>query len=82
MKNNRGQMVVEMLLIMIILVAVMQAVRIALRESEAFQTLVQAPWKPLSGMIQAGAWLPPKEAMVHHPNNFSMRSTVEGTFPK
>ena len=78
MKNSRGQMVVEMILLMVVLLAILGAIRTTLKENETITSLVQGPWLALSGMIQAGAWLAPQEAMTYHPNRQRQHSTVIG----
>jgi len=77
--NKRGQMVIESILIMIVLVAVVGALQATLKKSEAFKTLVQGPWLALSGMIQAGDWNKPEVAMNFHPSLHKKQSSVVGT---
>ncbi len=80
-QNNKGQMVVEMILVMLVMLAVFGAVKTGLKNNEAFQTLVQGPWRVLSGMIIAGSWLPPDQAVEKHPALDSNHGSLRGSDP-
>ena len=77
-KNSRGQMSVEMVLMVVVLVAGAAAVSSAFRKQEFFATLVSGPWVSLSGLIQNGVWGNPTDTMIKHPAHFHRVSTVEG----
>ena len=78
LRSNVGQMAVEMILIMVVLVALLGMIRDFLQENSAFQSLTQAPWQSLSGMITSGVWKKPDEAINYHPNLHKRHGTVTG----
>lgn len=66
--NQRGQAVIEAVLIMVLLVGLATAVGSGLRNMDFFVNLVERPWQNLSGLIQNGVWEPPQASMSVHPN--------------
>ncbi|PIS11227.1 MAG: hypothetical protein COT73_05105 [Bdellovibrio sp. CG10_big_fil_rev_8_21_14_0_10_47_8] len=56
MKNQGGQMIVETILLLALLVSVSLLVSKYLQESRFAQKLVGEPWGTLSGMIECGVW--------------------------
>lgn len=82
MRNSRGQMVIEMILVMTVLLAIMGALKTGLDNSEAFKTLVQGPWRVLSGMIVAGTWKPPESAVESHPALNRNHGSLRGSGPE
>lgn len=78
MKNRRGQMTVE--IVLMITVVVFAAVMVAkfFRDEEIFGNLVSGPWSRLAAMIQNGVWAPYDDSMVQHPNSFGRVSSVRG----
>jgi hypothetical protein len=77
-KNSKGQMAVEMVLILVVMVAGAITISSAFREQEFFATLVSGPWKSTAGLIQNGVWGPPEDTMVMHPNHYNRVNTVVG----
>jgi hypothetical protein len=55
-QNQRGQLLVEMILLMALGVGISMAITNALRSSEFAQKLIGRPWTTLSGMIECGSW--------------------------
>ena len=80
-KNNKGQMVIEMILIFTVILAIVTALRTTMRDSEVIQTMVQGPWQVLSGMMMAGNWNPPDQAVLEHPAIHTRHGSVEGETP-
>ncbi|MCB0356593.1 MAG: hypothetical protein KDD40_06280 [Bdellovibrionales bacterium] len=76
--KNSGQMVIEMILVMTVLIAIIGALRTTLKQNEAFKTLVQGPWQVLSGMIVAGYWKSPDQAVKLHPALHRNHGSLEG----
>lgn len=79
--KSSGQMVIEMILVMTVLVAIVGALRSTLQSSEAFKTLVQGPWRVLSGMMVAGNWNSPSVAVSRHPALGQNHASLHGTTP-
>ncbi|MCB0390203.1 MAG: hypothetical protein KDD58_02875 [Bdellovibrionales bacterium] len=77
-KKNKGQMVIEMILVMTVLLSLVGLVRSSLQSSEVFKTLVQGPWRVLSGMITSGTWDSPSEAVRWHPAYYDNHGSLRG----
>lgn len=75
-------MVIEMILVMTILIAIVGALRTTLQDSEAFKSLVQGPWRVLSGMMVAGAWKSPDVAIDKHPALDANHGSLKGSSPE
>ncbi len=56
LKNQRGQGVVEIVLLMAITVGISLAITRYLQQKQFAQTLIGKPWQTLSGMIECGTW--------------------------
>ena len=80
--SKSGQMVIEMILVMTVLVGVVGLVQVSLQKNEAFKTLVQGPWKVLSGMIVAGTWKAPDQAVIKHPAYWNNHGSLRGEQPQ
>lgn len=78
MKNQRGQVAIEMVLMTIVMVGAAMAISVAFRENQYIASLVSGPWKSLSGMIQNGVWGSPESTMKKHPAYYDRLSTVKG----
>ena len=57
-KNEKGQMVVEAVLIIVVLLGLGSMVTKALKQYEIGRKLTSEPWTLLSGMIVCGTWQP------------------------
>ena len=66
-RNNKGQILIEMILVMTVLVGASVFVSSQFRESNFIAQLVSGPWKNLAGMIQNGVWQPRDDGMASHP---------------
>jgi hypothetical protein len=76
-KNKKGQLVVEAVLLMVLMLSIAAFVTKWLKDSEFAEKLAVEPLAKLSGMIQCGAWAPcgidQKKAGLH-PNSARMLS--------
>ncbi len=54
--NEKGQLVFEAVLLMVITLMIATTVTRFLRESEFAMSLTYKPWETLSGMIECGNW--------------------------
>lgn len=77
-KSQGGQMVVEMILLMIVFTAITLSITANFKKNEVVKSLVSGPWLVLSGMFQNGAWKSPEKSMALHPNNDSRHTSVRG----
>jgi len=56
LRNQGGQMLVEMVLLLAIGVGMSMLVTNFLRDSQFAQNLIGRPWATLSGMMECGTW--------------------------
>ncbi len=78
LRNRRGQMVIEMVLMMLVFLGATYFVSNQFRSNNMIASLVSGPWKNLAGMIQNGVWMPSKDGMPYHPNARSRWVTPVG----
>lgn len=77
-KTNYGQMTIEAVLILTMLLGLSTFVANEFRNNELLIKFVQGPWKQISGMAQNGTWGQPGATMADHPNNFNRSVSVRG----
>lgn len=77
-KNRKGQMTVEAVLILTIMVALAISVKGLLQKNQILSTLVDKPWSYLTGMIENGVWMPRDQARLKHPNLLSRHGSPTG----
>jgi hypothetical protein len=81
MKNERGQFVLEGILLMVVFMGIVAMVTSFFNKNEVLQNLVKAPWKNLAGMLQNSEWAPPEKGMDNHPSVAGRHVTIEGVTP-
>ena len=67
-RNRKGQITVEAVLIIVLFVAIGTVAARTLNDMNAAASLVQNPWRLLSGMIESGVWREQAAAAQLHPN--------------
>lgn len=77
-KSNRGQMVVEAILILVIFVGISTFVSTTFRNNELIAQMVSAPWQSLSGLLQNGVWAPPQAGSTLHPSHHLRHVSTRG----
>lgn len=82
LKEQSGQMIVESILIMTMLVGFAFVITSYFRSNEVVARLVSSPWTNLSGVIQNGTWAPPQQNMQMHPSNMDRRLSLRGDKPQ
>ena len=82
LNEQSGQMIVESVLIMTMLVGFAFIVSSNMRSSETISKLVSGPWANLAGVIQNGAWGSPQSTMRRHPSNFEKKISLKGDTPE
>lgn len=71
-KGQEGQLLIEGLLLLVVMVFVMTALSRALKDSDLIPGLVTKPWAKVAGMAETGTWSEPDDAnRKKHPNNYS-----------
>ncbi len=76
-KNNKGQTVVEAVLLIAVFVLVATTVSRQFRDNQLLARVISGPWDSLSGMIQNGVWSPPSESDVSHPGHLERRLSTD-----
>ncbi|MES3037567.1 MAG: hypothetical protein V4736_06630 [Bdellovibrionota bacterium] len=66
--NQRGQFLIESLLIMLIAIGVLSYAVKIVRDKKLVATLVSGPWTKTAGMAESGHWSNPATARTKHPN--------------
>lgn len=68
-RNQKGQTILEYILMMAIFVAAAAFISNKFNEDGLLESLVQAPFKSVSHMISYGTWVTkPSEAVCEHPH--------------
>lgn len=75
--NNKGQFVIEMVLLMIVSVGFFVWGTKQLRDGKIFAKLIGGSWPAIAGMIESGVWEEPEKARANHPNQRDRSLTVD-----
>jgi hypothetical protein len=81
MKNQRGQFVVEGILLMIVFMGIVAMLASFFKSNEVLKNLVKAPWTNLAGMLQNSEWMPPDKGQVFHPGRAPRHVSIDGVKP-
>ena len=81
MKNQRGQFVVEGILIMVVFMGILAMLSSFFNKNEVLKNLVKAPWTNLAGMLQNSEWTSPENGQPMHPGHAGRHVTIEGAAP-
>ncbi|MES2855668.1 MAG: hypothetical protein V4692_07385 [Bdellovibrionota bacterium] len=76
--HQSGQMTIEAILIMTILMAITVAVSSGIRNQQVLASIVEGPWAATQGMIEDGVWQPVSVSKVAHPSKSSRRRSFIG----
>lgn len=68
LRNERGQFVIEAILLMILSIGLLTLGLRTLREGNILGNLVSGPWDRMAGMIESGSWEVAETAAKKHPN--------------
>ena len=82
LKNQSGQMILETILILTILMAITITTASQLKKNETFAKMMSGPWLKLSGMIQNGVWMEPSKSNAYHPSQSSRAASLVGKSPQ
>jgi competence protein ComGC len=69
LSNNRGQFVIEMVLLMVISMMLFAALINTFKEKQIMENILVKPWEKISGMIENGVWGGPAQTRSIHPHN-------------
>jgi len=76
-QNNKGQFVVEAILLMVLSIGLLTMGLKLLRDNKAMANLISGPWQNAAGMIENGIWAPAKEAAAKHPNQRARSLSID-----
>ncbi len=68
-QKERGQMTIEAVLILTLMVSLVVAITSGIKEKKYFTRLVEKPWVYVAGMIENGYWGPVSRGKGKHPNH-------------
>lgn len=77
-RNQKGQLIIEAILIIVALFAVTFLVGTYFRDHDFVKKLIQGPWKNLAGLIQNGVWQPLEQSAASHPNGHGRHIVITG----
>ncbi len=79
MKNQAGQMTVEMVVLAAIMVMFVNFISKKFDELSLLEGMTLNPWTTyISGMIENGVWGRPDQTIKDHPHGFKRHSSVQG----
>lgn len=79
LRNERGQFVIEAVLLMVVSVSILLFGLRYLKENKIMGNLVSGPWDKTAGMIESGSWNPADEAAKKHPNQIDRSLSLDPT---
>ena len=79
--NEKGQMAVEAVLIMVLLVSIFTMVTNGIKDNEVMVKIVSGPWDTMRELLANGV-LEKSESKVLHPNRLDRHLSPEGDPPK
>lgn len=82
LRSERGQMMTEAVLILVVLMGFTLLVSRYFREKEILKELISGPWVSLAGVLQNGVWLPRDKGTISHPNGHTRHITIQGESAK
>lgn len=77
LKNQRGQAMVESILIAALLVTVAVTASKVLRDAGFARKMLETPWSYLAGMMENGVWMPADKGHAFHPNHIDRHNSPE-----
>jgi hypothetical protein len=75
--NDRGQMTIEAILILTIMVGIFTMVHKTMKSGDYMAKLVSGPWSYVQGMTENGVWASAANGRRKHPNSYSRRASPE-----
>lgn len=75
--NQRGQFLIESVLLIVVMVGIFMAGTNALRDKKFLAKLIGGPWEQVQGMIECGVWGPPKKSCAKLPGQTSRTISMD-----
>ena len=80
--NNKGQALLESILIMLIFIALFRATVGILDSQDFVRKVVRGPWVRLDHMVRFGEWTPSETHARRHPNYLDNHLSLQGEKPQ
>lgn len=77
LKNNKGQFVIESVLMMIVTIGFFMWATSELRNSKFLAKMIGGPWEKVAGMIESGVWDSADAARSKHPNQMKRSLSLD-----
>jgi hypothetical protein len=77
LKNERGQFVIEAVLLMVVSIGFLYAGLRLLKNGDVLGNLVASPWERVAGMIESGSWTVADQAAKTHPNQIDRSLSLD-----
>ena len=71
MQNQKGQMVVEYVLLLVLSMGLVLLVSKLFQKSEFASMLITKPFEKVAGMVENGTWGTPEATRAAHPNQLA-----------
>lgn len=78
MSRRSGQITVEAVLVLAILMSAVFAVSNTIKSGQYLSKLVERPWSHMAGMIENGIWMPAAAGKSKHPNHITRHGSPQG----
>ena len=83
LKNKKGQVTVEYILLAIALITLFQIATITLKENDSLKSFQETPGKIFQNLVENGNWIvDTTKSRSQHPNHHERHFTPEGKGPK
>lgn len=76
--NRRGQVTIEMILILTLLFGLSVMISDAFKKNNYFATIIEGPWDYVDGMVRNGIWQKVNVSTAAHPNMSVRHATAIG----
>ena len=75
--NQRGQFVIESVLLMVVMMGLFVTSMNTLREGKYLSNMVERPWAEVQGMLECGVWGPPSKACKSLPGQLGRQVSLK-----
>lgn len=77
LRHQGGQMILEMILILVFLFGGTLFVSSYLKDNESIANVISKPWLAIAGMLENGYWEAPAASRDKHPNKLHRHISVK-----
>lgn len=76
-RHQKGQFVIEAVLLMVVMLSIFIASMNTLREGKYLATLIERPWDEVKGMLECGVWGQPSKACKTLPGQLGRQVSLK-----